>query len=215
MQSTFCSVTCSPMLPIFSVDSTCCTTGLVGRDVDDVILERGGRLVRLLVHSQIVDLHPEVYLLVLIPLEQSRLAIRRSHARTNLIQSNYEASRAHILRWAPAPSRRPQSATTSKACHRSTQERRSRGSKGLCGRHLRLSPRSRLCNVPAATAAPSSTPKNFPQYAGSNSAGTSICAGSSKVCTTRPVSVVTRPKILTVPRWMPSLLTKVMSRYFT
>ena len=35
---------------------------LVGGRVDDIVLERGRRLVRLVVHAEIVNLHPEIQL---------------------------------------------------------------------------------------------------------------------------------------------------------
>ena len=55
--------------------------------------------------------------------------------------------------------------------------------------------------------------EEFSAVLGSSSTGTSTCTVSSKVCTILPVSVVTRPKILTVPRSTPSLFWKVTSRF--
>ena len=53
---------------------------------------------RLVIHAQVIHLHPEVYFLVLIPLEQSRLAIGRGDARPNLGDADYKIASAHILR---------------------------------------------------------------------------------------------------------------------
>src|SRR5712691_3836801 len=69
----------------------------VGCDVDDVELERGRWLVRLIVHAQIIDLHPEVYLLIFTTLEEGRLAVRRSYSRSNFGEANHEIAGAYVL----------------------------------------------------------------------------------------------------------------------
>src|SRR6202007_162244 len=50
----------------------------------DVVFKGSGRLVRLLVYSEIINLHPEIQLGIFVALEGRRLAIRSRNARTNL-----------------------------------------------------------------------------------------------------------------------------------
>src|SRR5579864_1976788 len=68
----------------------------IGGDVSDLIFEGGGRLVGLLVHSEIIDLHPEIQLLIAVTLEDSGLAIGGTDARTNLHGADHEVAAANL-----------------------------------------------------------------------------------------------------------------------
>ena len=50
---------------------------------------------RLLVQSQIINLHPEIELLIAIALESSRFAISRSYARANFHRANHKITAAN------------------------------------------------------------------------------------------------------------------------
>src|SRR5246127_3275347 len=68
----------------------------IGSDIGDVVFEGGGRLVRLLVHSEIIDLHPEIEFLIAVALEDSRLAVGGAHARTNLHGTDHKTAAADL-----------------------------------------------------------------------------------------------------------------------
>ena len=68
---------------------------LVGCSIHDVVLECRGRLVALLIHREIINLHPEVHLLA--TFEYCRLPVRRSHARAYFCRTDYEHSRADAV----------------------------------------------------------------------------------------------------------------------
>src|SRR6185437_6614212 len=69
---------------------------LIGRRIDDVILKLCRRLLILVVDSEIIDLHPEIELLI--PLELRRSTIGAIHARTNFRGAQYEHAGAYLLR---------------------------------------------------------------------------------------------------------------------
>ena len=69
--------------------------GLIRRRIDHIVLDRGRRLVRFVVHTEIVNLHPEVQLLV--ALEHHRLTIAGGNPGADFGRANHKASRAHVL----------------------------------------------------------------------------------------------------------------------
>src|SRR5215471_10446167 len=71
---------------------------LVRGDVGDVVLDGGGSFVSLLVHAEIIDLHPEIQLLIAVALEDGRLAVGRGDARADLGGADYEITAADRLR---------------------------------------------------------------------------------------------------------------------
>src|SRR5260370_1489773 len=64
-------------------------------DVVHIVLDRGRRLVRLLVHAEIVNLHPEIQFLI--TLERDWLAIGRRDARPHLCGPDHEIAGAYVL----------------------------------------------------------------------------------------------------------------------
>src|SRR5215468_2434120 len=72
--------------------------GLVRRNIRNVVLDGGGSFVSLLVHTEIIDLHPEIQLLIAVALEDGRLAVGSSDARTDLRGADYEITAANRFR---------------------------------------------------------------------------------------------------------------------
>src|SRR5437899_8067415 len=68
----------------------------IGGDVGDLVFEGGGRLVSLLVHTEIIDLHPEIQLLIAVALEDGRLAVGGTDARTNLHGADHKTAAADL-----------------------------------------------------------------------------------------------------------------------
>src|SRR5208282_4348048 len=59
----------------------------------------GRRLVRLLIYAEVVDLHPEIQLLVFVFLEEGGLAVGGRNSRPDLGGPDHEAARADGLGW--------------------------------------------------------------------------------------------------------------------
>src|SRR5262249_28330205 len=66
----------------------------IGSGIDDVVLNRGRGLLALFIHSQVVNLHPEIQPLA--ALERSRLAIDIEPG-THFRRANHEVTCAYIL----------------------------------------------------------------------------------------------------------------------